>query len=272
MDVTLALALVGVGVFASIYGSMVGTGGGFIVVPVLIILSPDSSPALLTAISLTGVLMAGLSGTWAYRRLGLIDYRSAIAFALPGIPGALLGVLVVSHIDPYQFRVAFGVLLGVAGASLFLHPHEHGFTTWLWGTSRRRIVDREGNVHDYRFSMSLGLAASMGVGVMKGLFGIGGGLIFTPFAIAVLGFPTLVAAGTSIFTLTFTTAAAVLSHGAAGTFQEGGLRLLPVALGMALGAQVGPHFAQRLGGTFVARLLAGTLLLTGVAMSVAQFV
>ena len=84
MAIALVLLMIGVGIFAATYGSLVGSAGGFVVMPILL-LSTESSPALLTAISLTGILMAGLSGSWAYHRLGLIDYRSALAFAVPGI-------------------------------------------------------------------------------------------------------------------------------------------------------------------------------------------
>ncbi|MFH1559850.1 MAG: sulfite exporter TauE/SafE family protein [Chloroflexota bacterium] len=269
-DIALALALVGVGTFAATYGSLVGAGGGFVVVPILIFLSPESSPALLTAISLTGILMTGLSGTWAYHRLGLIDYRSGLAFAVPGIPGAILGVIVVHQIDPYLFCIAFGALLLVTGTFLLLHPRHHGDSTGQRGVSHRRIEDRQGNVYEYRFNLLLGLAANFVVGILKALFGIGGGLIFTPFAIAVLGFPTLVATATSVFTLTFTTAAAVLSHAATGSFAEGSLRLLPVALGMAVGGQLGPRLARRVGGIFVVRLLAVTLMVMGATMVVRQ--
>ena len=63
MDIALVLLDIGVGIFAATYGSLVGSSDGFVVVPILLLLSPESSPALLTAISLTGILMAGLSGS-----------------------------------------------------------------------------------------------------------------------------------------------------------------------------------------------------------------
>ena len=271
VDITIVLLMVGIGIFASTYGSLVGAGGGFIVMPILILISPESPPSLLTAISLTGVLMAGLSGAWAYHRLGLIDYRSAIAFAIPRIPGAILGVFIVHQIGPSLFRIVLGSMLILAGVSLLRRPVHNALASTRGGFSYRYIQDRQGDVYEYRFNLPLGLVANFGIGILKSLFGIGGGLIFTPFAITVLGFPTLVAAATSVFTLVFTTIAAVLTHIVMGTFTEHSLRLLPVALGMAVGGQIGPRIARLVGGIFVTRLLAATLMVIGVSMAASQF-
>ena len=271
MDIALVLLMIGVGIFAATYGSLVGSAGGFVLMPILLLISTESSPALLTAISLTGILMAGLSGAWAYHRLGLIDYRSALAFAVPGVLGAILGVRIVHQISPSVFRIILGIMLMMLGASLLRHPSHNVYTRRRRGVSHRYIEDRQGGVYEYRFNLPLGLVANFGIGILKSLFGIGGGLIFTPFAITVLGFPTLVAAATSVFTLVFTTIAAVLTHLAMGTFTEDSLRLLPVALGMAVGGQIGPRIARLVGGIFVTRLLAATLMVIGVSMAASQF-
>lgn len=270
MELIFALMLVGVGIFAATYGSLVGSAGGFVVLPILIILSPESSPAFLTAISLSGILMAGLSGSWAYHRIGRIDYRSGLAFALPGILGAILGVIIVHQISASLFRIMLGIVLVMTGLFLVARHSKQGYAGTWGGVSHRYIEDQEGGVYEYRFNMLLGLSASFLVGIIKSLLGIGGGLIFTPFAIGVLGFPVLVATATSVFTLVFTTIAALLSHIVVGTFAEGNLLLMPVALGMAIGGQIGPRIARRVGGVFVARLLAGTLMVIGASIVAGQ--
>ena len=271
VDITIILLMIGIGILASTYGSLVGAGGGFIVMPILILISPESPPSLLTAISLTGVLMAGLSGAWAYHRLGLIDYRSAIAFAIPRIPGAILGVFIVHQISPSLFRIVLGVVLILAGATLLRRPVQNAIASTRKGLSYRYIQDRQGDVYEYRFNLPLGMAANFPVGTLSSLLGVGGGLIFTPFAITVLGFPTLIATATSVFTLVFTTLAALVTHVTTGTFSDGDLRLLPVALGMAVGGQIGPRIARRVGDKFVRRLLASTLMGIGASMAVSQF-
>ena len=145
MDIALVLLMIGVGIFAATYGSLVGSAGGFVVMPILL-LSTESSPALLTAISLTGILMAGLSGAWAYHRLGLIDYRSALAFAVPGVLGAILGVRIVHQISPSVFRILLGIMLMMLGAFLLRGPSHNVYTSSRRGVSHRYIEDRQGGM------------------------------------------------------------------------------------------------------------------------------
>jgi len=161
-------------------------------------------------------------------------------------------------------------MLVLSGASLLRRPSHNVYSRRRRGVSHRYIEDRQGGVYEYRFNLPLGLVANFGIGILAALFGIGGGLIFTPFAVTVLGFPILVAVATSVFTLLFTVSAAVLTHIAMGTFTEESLRFLPVVFGMAVGGQIGPRIARRAGGIFVARLLAATLMVIGVWMAISQ--
>jgi len=81
---TLLLAL---GVLAGTYGTIVGAGGGFVIIPAFLLLYPDDSVASSPAISLAVVLFNATSGSAAYARLRRIDYRTGVAFALATIPG-----------------------------------------------------------------------------------------------------------------------------------------------------------------------------------------
>ena len=110
-------------------------------------------PAL-TAISLTGILMAGLSGSWAYHRLGLIDYRSALAFAVPGDLGAILGVRIVHQISPSVFRIILGIMLMMLGASLLRHASHNVYTRRRRGVSHRCI--RIPSHHNNAFATPVG--------------------------------------------------------------------------------------------------------------------
>lgn len=270
MEITVAILMVCVGIFAATYGSLVGSAGGFILMPLLIVISPESSPAILSAISLSGILVAGISGAWAYHLIGLIDYRSAFAFAIAGIPGAIIGVLIVQQIGTSVFRIILGMMLVLVGLLVLRGSDQRPLATQYRGLTQRHIKDRSGKVYEYQFNLPLGLSANFAVGILKSIFGIGGGLIFTPFAITVLGFPTMVATATSVFTLVFTTLAALIAHVMSGTFQESGLELMPVALGMAVGGQIGPRIAKKLGGTYVKRILAGTLTIIGFLLITSQ--
>ena len=70
---------------------MIGAGGGFILVPILLLVYPSENTELITSTSLAVVFFNALSGTWAYSRMKRVDYKSGIIFAIATIPGAILG-------------------------------------------------------------------------------------------------------------------------------------------------------------------------------------
>src|SRR5439155_1366876 len=86
------LGLAGLGFAVGTYGTIVGLGGGFILVPVLLFLYPDYDPEHLTAISLFVVWTNTTSGSIAYARQGRIDYLTGLLFAASSAPGGLAGV------------------------------------------------------------------------------------------------------------------------------------------------------------------------------------
>jgi hypothetical protein len=259
------LALLGFGVGA--FGTLVGAGGGFILTPVLLLVYPQSTPALLTAISLIVVFFNAGSGSLAYARQRRIDYRSGIVFALCTLPGAVLGVLVADKVS----RPGFDVIMGVALT---------GLAWWLVRGRRqppgghpgrgvaREIVDRDGKQYRYQANVRLGAAFSVVVGFVSSFLGIGGGVVHVPLLVTVLGFPTHVATATSHFVLAWMALVATLTHIAAGTFHHGvGLRrAAALSVGVVFGAQLGAHFSQRLSGTVIQRLLAVALLALGVRL------
>src|SRR3970040_2945330 len=103
------LALVFVGLCIGIFGTPIGAGGGFILMPLLLIMYPQENPELLTSISLAVVFFNALSGTVAYARMKRIDYRSGILFSLATVPGAILGALSTSYIPRRTLNVIFGL-------------------------------------------------------------------------------------------------------------------------------------------------------------------
>jgi uncharacterized protein len=76
------------------FGTIVGSGSGFIFAPILLVLYPQEKPATLTAISLTAVFFSAASGSAAYAYQRRIDYRSGLAFAAAALPGSIVGALV----------------------------------------------------------------------------------------------------------------------------------------------------------------------------------
>jgi len=71
------------------FGTLIGAGGGFILVPILLIVYPNENTELITSISLAVVFFNALSGSVAYARMKRIDYKSGIIFAVATIPGGI---------------------------------------------------------------------------------------------------------------------------------------------------------------------------------------
>ncbi|MBV9804342.1 MAG: sulfite exporter TauE/SafE family protein [Solirubrobacterales bacterium] len=259
------LCLLGFGV--GVFGTLVGAGGGFILTPVLLLVYPQSTPALITAISLIVVFFNAGSGSVAYARQKRIDYRSGSVFALCTLPGSVLGVVVANAVS----RPGFDVIMGVALT---------GLAWWLVRGRRqppgghpgrgveRVIVDRDGKEYRYRANVRLGALFSVGVGFVSSFLGIGGGVVHVPLLVTVLGFPTHVATATSHFVLAWMALVATLTHIAAGTFHHavGLRRAAALSVGVVFGAQLGAVLSQRLSGTMIQRLLAVGLLALGVRL------
>ena len=104
------------------YGTLVGAGGGSVLVPVLLLMMPNESPAALTSISLAVVFFNAYSGTIAYVRMRRINYYAGTLFTLAGIPGAILGVMLVHKLPRAVFDPLFGILLLGIGLWLVRDP------------------------------------------------------------------------------------------------------------------------------------------------------
>ena len=255
------------GFAVGVFGTLVGAGGGFILTPVLLLVYPNSSPALITAISLIVVFFNAGSGSIAYARQRRIDFKSGSVFAVCTLPGSILGVLVADKVS----RPGFDVIMGVSLTAL---------AGWLvWGRRRppaehrlpgrqRVIVDRDGNEYRYHPNVKLGAAFSVVVGFVSSFLGIGGGVVHVPLLVTVLGFPTHVATATSHFVLTWMALVATLTHVFAGTFHHavGLRRAAALSIGVVFGAQLGAHLSQKLSGTVIQRLLAVGLLALGLRL------
>jgi uncharacterized protein len=259
------LCLLGFGV--GVFGTLVGAGGGFILTPVLLLLYPSSTPALITAISLVVVFFNAGSGSIAYARQRRIDYRSGLVFAACTVPGSVVGVLLADRISRPTFDVIMGVSLTALAVWLAQgreEPHGHA----QGRGAPREITDREGKQYRYRANVRLGAIASVGVGFVSSFLGIGGGVVHVPLLVAVLGFPTHVATATSHFVLAFMAAAATITHVISGTFHHGvGLRrAAALSVGVVFGAQLGAILSKRLSGRMIQHLLAAGLVVLGIRL------
>ena len=262
-----ALAVLGFGI--GCYGTIIGLGGGFILVPVLLVLFPEYEPEEVTSISLAVVFATATSGSIAYGRQRRIDYLTGLIFAASAAPGVVAGTFLVAFVPQRTFTLLFGVLLMLL-AWITLRGRRPGIRRPLSGPGvlRRTIAMPEGT---YRFAYRLwqGMAISLGVGLMSSMFGIGGGAIHVPAMIMMLHFPIQFAVATSQFILVFMSGGASAIHLANGTLDgDALLRVLALASGTVPGAQVGARLAARLKGRTVLVLLGSALAALSISLLV----
>ena len=268
MDHVLVLVLAGF-IIGSL-GTLIGAGGGFLLVPLLILTHPQFSPELITAISMAVVASNAVSGTLAYARLGRIDYRAGVVFAAFTIPGSILGVYLTQYIPLHWFHLVFGGLLILLGVALFRNPPERvnmrdpDLTLRRW--KKQSILDKKGITFTYIYNQTAGILISIAVGFISPLLGIGGGIIHVPFMVRVLRFPVYIATATSHFILAIMATCSVMIHVRNGNYADPAvLRMVACLCGGALiGAQVGARLSHGIKGNTIIRVLAICLALVGV--------
>jgi len=238
-------------------------------VPILLFLYPDETPATITSITLTVAFFNALSGSIAYRRLKRIDFRSGLFFAISAIPGAILGAFLISYLSRSIFQYIFGAILLVISVYLLVWPTRklNGGFLLRWQTDRH-ITDRQGNIHNYTFNLPLGMTIAFFVGVVSGLLGIGGGIIHVPALTQVLGFPAHIATATSHFTVAMTTFSAIGTHLVNGTFTNDIGRVAVLSAGAVVGAQFGARLSQKVTDVLIVRLLAAGLAIVALRLLV----
>src|SRR4030095_7852087 len=121
--------LVPLGLLVGAFGTLIGAAGGFILVPILLLVYPNETTELITAISLAVVFFNALSGSFAYARMKRIDYKSGIFFSIATIPAAILGPLSPAYVPRRAFDLIFGVLMTIAAVFLWLSAKEEPATS-----------------------------------------------------------------------------------------------------------------------------------------------
>jgi len=256
------LPLLGFGVGA--LGTLVGAGGGFMLVPLLLFMYPDDPPERITTISLAVVFLNALSGSLAYARQQRIDVRSGLAFAAAAVPGAVVGAWAVRFVARGVFDAVFGLVLLAIALLIALRPtprlQERKHRPGEW---ERTLVDRTGHRYRWSYRTEVGVALSFLVGFISSLLGIGGGIIHVPVLVMLLSFPIHVATATSHFVLAITAFAGTLTHVLSGEFGAAWSRTLRIGVGVVVGAQLGAALAPHARPAVITRSLALGLALVG---------
>jgi uncharacterized membrane protein YfcA len=231
------------------FGSLVGIGGGLIIVPVLTIaLGHDVKTAI--AASLIGVIATSLSASPRYISSGIADRRLGLLLLVVAALGGLTGGLTAGLLDERVLALLFGLLL--SGVALHMlremrdpstpppvDEDEHGsrfVSSYLEPTS--------GEVVTYQARrIGPGAAVSFAAGSISGLLGVGGGVINVPTMNVLMHVPIRVATTTSTYMLAATAAASAVVYLASGQIDP--MLAAPVALGVIIGARLGARLSMR---------------------------
>jgi hypothetical protein len=243
--ITLAL-LIAVGLGAGTLGSMLGVGGGIIMVPALTFLNLPPTQAAST--SLIAVMSTSVSSTIEYSRQKRIDYALGLEMAACAIPGAVLGAILSQYLLEDSFKLYFGILLILTG---------------LYVLYKNSVLkDRRAKRRSLPLQVAV-FAASFGAGLISSLFGVGGGIVFVPAMLLALGLTMHRAAPTSQLTLMMTAIAGVFTHSVLG--HPDYLQAVALSAGAFVGAQIGARLSRMIKDVLLQRLLA--IILMAVAIT-----
>jgi len=268
MDNIFLLILIGFSI--GTLGTLIGAGGGFILVPLLILMQPGFSPEVITAISMAVVACNATSGSVAYMRSKRVDYKAGIIFAICTVPGSILGVLTTRIIQRDVFDIIFGVVLIGLAVFLFIRGGKKKMTSKHAGPRKswvhHHLTDKWGEEYTFSFDMRKGMILSVFVGYFSPLLGIGGGIIHVPAMVEWLYFPVHIATATSHFILAIMATVSVITHIFQGVYNDPLVikMVICLAIGVIPGAQLGAYLSRRLKGGIIVKALAVSLAVVGI--------
>ncbi|WP_040203919.1 sulfite exporter TauE/SafE family protein [Neobacillus jeddahensis] len=263
------IILVIVGIAASSLGSLIGMGGGIIVVPALLYLATlptfsHLSPQVVVGTSLFTMIFTGLSSTLAYMKHKTIDYKSGFIFLIGSGPGSILGAWVTEKMDLHSFNIYFGLfilfisLVLVVKEKLKPLPYRKDKGVVL------TFTDNSGTTFEYGYNPIIGVLIAFIVGLLSGVFGIGGGSLMVPTMILLFFFPPHVATATSMFMILPTSILSSITHISLGNVNW--LYALALIPGAWIGAKVGVFLNTKFKSKTIVFILRAILIIVGVRL------
>jgi uncharacterized membrane protein YfcA len=231
--VRFAFELFGAAFLASVFGSMVGLGGGFVLVPILRIFL-GFSPAAVAGTSLVLIVANSASGAFTYLLHRRVHLKIGLLIALGGLPSTILGAILSLDIPARLFDVLLAVVLIAIAVDLVWNAEKR-----LAGRHEaRRIHELKGM--SYRGSLALGFV----VGIFLSLFGLGGGIVMIPAFLYFSELPLHAISATSQFAILLTSPPGLIVH----VLQHDvvGSDVIPLVAGGLLGGPIGARLSLRL--------------------------
>jgi uncharacterized membrane protein YfcA len=266
-----ALLLVGIGFAVGWLSGLFGVGGGFLLTPLLILIGIPSTVAVASGANQT--LGASVSGLIAQARRDNVDWRMGGVLVAGGLVGSVVGVQIfaflraIGQVDA-AVALSYVVILGIVGTLMVLESvraifrraraqpqrmHQH---SWAHGLPFKMRFRRS----RLYISVLPPLGIGFGIGLLSAIMGVGGGFMLVPAMIYILGMPTGVVIGTSLFHVVCITAAVTFLQAVQLGAVDIVLTLL-LLLGGVAGAQWGAAMGGKLRGEET-RALLGLLVLT----------
>jgi uncharacterized protein len=268
-----AFLILGLGGIVGFLSGMFGVGGGFLITPLLFFIGVP--PAVAVATGANQVVASSISGVLAQLRRKGVDFTMGTVLLVGGVIGSVFGVWVFSimtrlgQIDLFV-QLSYVLFLGLIGAMMFQESVRSFLRARKTGAPIRRSHVHSW-VHGLPFKMKFrasGLYISVippaligaAVGFLSAIMGVGGGFILVPAMIYLLGMPTKVVIGTSLFQIIFVTSFTTVMHAVNSQTVDMMLALLLI-LGGVVGAQIGTRVGVRLKAEQL-RILLSLLVLT----------
>ena len=291
MEVFLPIAEVSVNIITifslstvvGILSGLFGVGGGFLMTPFLIFLGVP--PTYAVANEANNILATSVSGSTTHWLKDTLDYKMGIMIVIGGTAGTIIGIITFTYFKEIGkinlvISLAYMYILAIIGTLMFvqgmgeidrarkkiilkkkLHSHY-----WIHGLPLRMRF-KKSKLYESAFTpITIGLI----VGFIAAIMGIGGAFILVPAMIYIIGMPTKLVPGTSLFATIFVSAIVTILH----SFNYGSIDLILVAiliLGSILGVQVGQKLGEHIDSSELKTLLAILLLLVGIAIAYDTF-
>ena len=274
-----AFVFLGMGAGVGFLSGVFGVGGGFLMTPLLIF--AGIPPAVAVATEANQIVASSVSGALAHWRRGNVDIKMGVVLLIGGFIGSTLGVWVFSllrglgQID-LVIRLSYVVFLGIIGA-LMLVESLRAISRQRKPGGKRRKLHQHNWLHGLPFKMRfrrsklyisalLPLGIGVLVGILAAIMGVGGGFIMVPAMIYLLGMPTVMVVGTSLFQIIFVTANVTFLQAWQNQTVDIFLALLLLTGGV-IGAQFGSWAGAKLPGEQLRSMLA--LIVLGVCARLA---
>ncbi|MEW6726980.1 sulfite exporter TauE/SafE family protein [Desulforudis sp. 1088] len=261
--------IAGLGAMVGVLSGLFGVGGGFLLTPLLMFVGIP--PAVAAASDTNQIVAASASGALAHKRLGNVDMKLGAFFLIGGIFGGTLGaqlVKVLRGMGNYDLtmKLIYVVMLTLVGGFMFIEG--------LQALKGKKAAKKEGakpsafkrfvaklplqtefKVAGIRTSALFVVGLGFIVGTLAALLGVGGGFITMPAMIYLLGMPTIVAIGTDLFQIVFTTMNVTIQQAITNHSVDIVLAIL-LFCGSTIGAQIGARLSRRFKGEQLRVLLA----------------